>query len=106
MKLFLLINIFFLLFASNICADEIKTEKTEEKEIKGKVVDEFGEPFAGVIVESKESPKFTITDSDGKYSIRLPEDSQLVFKFLENTSDTISTAYRTIVNYKLVVDIN
>lgn len=94
------------MFTLNISADDNITELAKEKEIKGKVTDEFGEPFAGVIVESKESPTFTITDSDGKYSILLPEDSQLVFKFMENTSDTISTAYRTIVNYKLVVDIN
>ena len=103
MKIFIVLNILLLVAIFNTYGSGVTTK---DKEVKGKVVDEFGEPFAGVLVESKGTDILAITNSDGKYSILIPEDSQLVFKFLENTSDTISTSSRTIVNYKLIVDVN
>lgn len=103
MKIFIILNILLLVAVFKIYGSDIVSK---DKEVKGKVVDEFGEPFAGVIVESKDAHILAITNSDGKYSISIPENSQLVFKFLENTSDTISTTSRTIVNYKLIVDAN
>jgi len=47
--------------------------------IRGKVTDENGEPLTGATVTFKALPTVgTITDYDGKYSIKLPDDSEQI----------------------------
>ena len=106
MKQLIILIIISLVTTFNLFAKENVSKKDTRKEIKGAVTDEFGEPLAGVIVACSQSEILVVTDSDGKYSISIPEDSLLVFRFLDAKSDTISTSYRAIVNYKLIVGTN
>lgn len=52
--------------------------------VKGKVVDEKGEPLAGVSVQVKEFPAIgVVTDAEGMFSIVVPGDGKtLLFKFI------------------------
>ncbi len=52
------------------------------QEIKGLVVDELGKPIAGVTVNSLQSDKFTVTDFDGKFTLKVNLGEDLTFKVI------------------------
>jgi hypothetical protein len=57
------------------------------RSVKGKVVDESGEPLPGVNVLVKGTTIGTVTDAGGNYSLTLPNNAQqLVFSFIGYTS--------------------
>ena len=48
--------------------------------VQGQVTDPAGTPLEGVLVEHKESRMFTLTDRNGNFTIRIPNDkSSLIF---------------------------
>lgn len=62
----------------------------QNRTIKGRVVDESGEPLSGVSVTMKDTNKGTSTDSDGMYEIIIPAEHHiLVFNYLGFTSREI-----------------
>ena len=50
--------------------------------VKGKVVDENGESLPGATVQQKGSPRGTITDINGNFSVTVPSDATLVISFV------------------------
>ncbi|UCS91802.1 TonB-dependent receptor [Echinicola marina] len=73
-------------------------------EIKGKVVDENGEPLPGatIIVEG-ESGSGTVTDLDGNYSIDVAEGATLVFSFIGFESKKVVVGNMNVINITLNV---
>ena len=53
-----------------------------QQNISGKVVEESGEPLPGVSVVLQGTTTGTVTDSDGKYVLQVPEDGILQFSFV------------------------
>lgn len=49
-------------------AANTETQQREKREIKGKIVDEYGKPVAGVAVLIKKSPFGSMTDNDGQFA--------------------------------------
>lgn len=62
------------------------------KDIKGKVVDESGEPLIGVNVSVDGSTTGTITDFDGNFSIKAPENSEFKVSYIGYATQTVSVS--------------
>lgn len=71
-----------------------------QKEVTGIVKDSQGNPLPGVNIVEKGTSNGTATDLDGKYKIRINEDSFLIFSYIGYTTVTKSTA-GTVLNITL-----
>lgn len=65
-----------------ITGKKTKTATQASKDIKGKVVDEDGEPLIGVNIAVDGSSTGTITDIDGNFSINVPTTSKIVVSYV------------------------
>ncbi|RKR04999.1 TonB-linked SusC/RagA family outer membrane protein [Flavobacterium sp. 90] len=84
-KIVLLLCLMSLFKVSSIRAETINLsfEQSQDRTVKGKVVDEIGTPLPGVNVIVKGTSKGTVTDKNGEFSIDLPEKKDvLVFTFI------------------------
>lgn len=82
------------------------TTEVPDHTVRGKVVDENGEPLAGVSILLKGSATGTTTDADGNYSLTVPDGNQiLVFSFIGFASQEVSIQNRTTVDVILLGDI-
>lgn len=73
--------------------------------ITGTVTDESGEPVPGVSVVAKGTTVGTITDSDGEYSITVPENaSTLVFSFVGMRTQEITIGNQTTIDVSMVTE--
>ncbi len=69
------------------------------KTIKGKVIDEHGEPLPGVTIVVKGTAMGTTTDIDGNYMLQnIPGSPVLVFSFVGMQSQEITVGNRTTIN--------
>ena len=77
----------------------------QTRTISGLVTDENGKPFqyVNVFVESNTSV-FTTTDSNGKYSITVPEKSVLVFAFIGYKAQKVRVGVSDSVNVRMEPD--
>src|SRR5690606_17761973 len=70
-----------------------------EVRVRGKVLSETGEEIPGVTVRVKDGSLGTVTDSDGNYSIRVPNGSAvLVFSLVGNAPMEIPVDNRESLN--------
>jgi len=77
-----------------------------EVTIKGKVTEETGEPLPGVNVLVKGTSSGTTTDSDGNYSLVVPDNSTaLIFSFIGYVTQEVSIDNRSVIDVTLAVDI-
>ncbi|MDC1105547.1 TonB-dependent receptor [Prolixibacteraceae bacterium] len=58
------------------------TQQTEKRVVKGRVVDENGEPMPGVTVFIKETKTGTVTDFDGNFTIKTTRDAVIEFSMV------------------------
>ncbi len=72
----------------------------KSKEIKGKIVDEKGNPLPGVTVMIKGTGMGVVTDAEGKYSLQLPEAEgiRLLFTFIGMKPQEVAYAGQKEVN--------
>ena len=75
-------------------------------DIRGTVVDETGAPIPGVTVSIPGTSIGTATDLDGKYSISVPEGSELVFSFIGYEAQQIKVGSQSVINVTLVEEIS
>jgi TonB-linked SusC/RagA family outer membrane protein len=74
--------------------------------VSGRVTDENGAAFPGVNVLVKGTATGTSTDSDGKYSLSVPnENSILVFSFIGYLTQEVSVGSKTTLNLTMTPDI-
>lgn len=57
--------------------------------VKGKVVDEKGEPLPGASIQQKGTTNGTVTDIDGNFSLSVPSDATLLVSFLGYLSEEV-----------------
>ncbi|UKT65952.1 TonB-dependent receptor [Pedobacter mucosus] len=72
------------------------------KLVTGKVTDSKGLPIPGVGVKVKNSPIAVTTNNDGDYSIRVPENTILVFSSIGFSSREIAVTTKKIINVQLI----
>lgn len=65
-----------------INANPLSVMQADEITVKGKVVDENGEPLPGATVQEKGTVKGGITDANGDFSIIVSSNATLVFSFI------------------------
>ena len=81
------------------------TERTELlKPVRGFVVDEFGEPMVGVIVNALGSLKSTITNTEGKYTLLANGNDILKFSQIGAVDKEEKITSSRIVNVELAVE--
>lgn len=74
--------------------------------VSGQVTDESGVAFPGVNVVVKGTTTGTTTDSDGKYSLEVPDgNSILVFSFVGYSVQEVAVAGRTAVDLSMTPDV-
>jgi len=75
-------------------ADESKETPVKSKKINGLVTDEKGEPIIGASVVLKGSNTGTITNTDGLFSLEVPQQSQIIISYIgfKQTILNVSTA--------------
>ncbi len=73
--------------------------------ISGTVTDQNGKPLPGVTVMVAGSSTGTVTDLNGKYSVSVPEGSDLVFSFVGYGSETRPIGDQSIINVTLNEDL-
>ena len=73
-----------LLNAGNVAASPKATalQQAAERQVGGVVLDENGDPVIGATVTVKGQKAATVTDIDGKFSIKVPTGSTLVISYL------------------------
>ncbi len=78
----------------------------EKKELKGKVVDDKGEPVPGTSVLVKGTPIGTITDGDGNFTLQAPDDAKiLVFSFIGFKPQEVAVSGKTNFEITLLTDV-
>ena len=74
-------------------------------QVSGTVTEETGSPLPGVNVVVKGTSTGTVTDSDGKYSINVPEDGTLVYSFIGYKQIEIAVGARTSIDAVMEPDL-
>jgi TonB-linked SusC/RagA family outer membrane protein len=114
MKLHLLLYIILLLllrWSLPVHAQESPTgSRTESRLLRGKVLDESGQPLPGVNVLLKEGRGGTVTDSDGLFSLRLPQHTipggdTLQVSYIGYTTETFPLPTTDFLEIRLLPDI-
>ena len=83
---------------------EVKTSQ-QQRTLTGTVIDEDGNPLAGVTVLVKGTANGTITDIQGKYNLsNVPEDGILVFSFVGMLTQEIPVEDKTTIDITLKFD--
>ncbi|MEX0882935.1 MAG: TonB-dependent receptor [Cyclobacteriaceae bacterium] len=72
--------------------------------VSGTVTDANGQPMPGVTVTVLGTNQGTVTDLDGKYSMSVPDDANLVFSFIGFSSQTIEVGNQSVINVSLEED--
>ena len=74
----------------------------QERRVSGKVSDENEQPLAGVVVRALEDNAGTMTDKDGRYSLKIADGvKRLEFSMLGYTKIVKSLGDKTVVNVKM-----
>src|SRR5690606_13540245 len=92
--------------AKTIIIKSRKTRTVKAATITGKVTDEAGMGMAGVTVKVKNSTVGSVTNSDGIYSIQVPESNEttLIFSFLGYITQEVSLNGRSVINIQMSAD--
>jgi hypothetical protein len=75
--------------------------RQQQNIIRGKVVDELGDPLPGVTITIVGTTKGVITDNDGTYSIEARPTDKLVFAFLGMESQIVDVLNQTVINVQM-----
>jgi TonB-linked SusC/RagA family outer membrane protein len=78
------------------------SDKKADIRVSGRVTDSKGAPLPGVSIRVKGTASGTTTDTDGKYSLNVPENSgTLVFAFMGFKGQEINIGGRNVINVQL-----
>lgn len=80
--------------------------QTQNRIISGIVVDDKNEPLIGASVSIKDATVGAITDIDGKYTLEVPSNATLVFKYLGYSPREEKVDGRSQINVVMTVDEN
>lgn len=83
------------MFPTSVFADvraEQNVQAQNQQQIKGNVVDEFGEPMIGVTIKVKGSIEATITDLDGNFTIKAAPNATLELSYVGYVTENIKAS--------------
>ena len=87
-------------------ADQMSMTQPGNITVRGKIVDENGEPLIGATVQQKGTTNGIITDKDGNFSLSVPSDATLTLSFVGFKSIEVTVGGKTeLGNITLVADI-
>jgi len=103
---FLLPCLFLAAFVTNAAAQKATSSphiesQVNQKKISGLVTDEKGEPIIGATIVLKGSNAGTITNVDGKFSLEVPEQSEVIISYI-GFKQTVLKVNKSI-DYKIVL---
>jgi TonB-linked SusC/RagA family outer membrane protein len=105
--LYLCFMSFFLICRGNVevfaGSEKADSQQQTERTVKGKVTDAKGESLIGVSVAVQGANEGTVTNVDGQYSVRVPNNAVLVFKYLGYKNVTV-TANKDVINVTMDED--
>ena len=90
-----------LLFASVMLAGEALAQ---QRQLTGKVVDNFGDPIAGASIVVVGTTTGTATLGDGTFSLNVPENANIAVSFIGFVSQTVAVGDRTNIDITLLED--
>jgi iron complex outermembrane receptor protein len=73
------------------------------RQVTGRVTDENGAPFAGVMVTVQGTRTAQISMADGRYAIQAPADGTLEFSFMGYETEAVTVGDRTVVDVAMRV---
>ena len=80
--------------------------QTDLVKVTGTVTDETNQPVPGVNVLLKGSSNIgTVTDIEGKYTLNIPKDATLIFKFVGYKTTEVAVNGKTTVNLSIQPDV-
>jgi TonB-linked SusC/RagA family outer membrane protein len=80
----------------------VETQQPQQREIKGKVTDEMGQPLPGATVKVKGTSIGTSTDANGNFLMHVPENAQsLQISFVGMEPEELSVGKRSTFNVSL-----
>jgi len=79
-------------------------KQADDINVSGIVSDETGEPLPGVNIVVKDTSIGTITDIEGRYTLKAPEDGTLTFSFIGYKSQEVAINGQSNINISLVLD--
>lgn len=80
--------------------------QTDLVKVTGTVTDEMNQPVPGVNVLLKGSSNIgTVTDIEGKYTLNIPKDATLIFKFVGYKTTEVAVNGKTTVNLSIQPDV-
>lgn len=80
---------------ANDNANQVQTAQTGEIIVKGKVVDEYGDPLPGATIQQIGTNIGTATDSEGAFSLTVPSDATLTVSYIGFKSTEVAVAGKT-----------
>jgi TonB-linked SusC/RagA family outer membrane protein len=80
---------------SNGNAGQVLTTQAGEITVKGRVIDEYGDPLPGATVQQPGTTLGTVTGADGSFSLSVPADATLVISFVGTRSVEMNVGGRT-----------
>ena len=78
----------------------------QNRQITGKVIADDGTLIPGASIKVKGSPTGTITNAEGTFKLSVPPNSTLIFSFIGYVTQEIPLGAGSVVNVKLVSDVN
>ncbi|WMI66226.1 SusC/RagA family TonB-linked outer membrane protein [Aestuariibaculum sp. YM273] len=94
----------FILFFFTLSLSVFAQDANVKRDISGVVVDASGIPLPGVNVIEKSTSNGVVTDFDGKYQLRVGEESTIVFSFIGMKTQEFKVQGRTDFNVVLKED--
>ncbi|WP_321347725.1 TonB-dependent receptor [uncultured Draconibacterium sp.] len=79
----------------NDSADQVSMSQQDNITVKGKIVDESGEPLPGATIQELGTTNGTITDIDGNFSLSVPADATLTISFIGYKSIEVAVDGKT-----------
>ncbi|MCW3464868.1 TonB-dependent receptor [Chitinophaga nivalis] len=86
---------------NNLVVILLRTAALQDIKITGKVTSKRGEPLPGVTITIKGTAHGTVTNTDGSYTITVPENAMLVVSFIGYTRQEVAVGSRAVVNISL-----
>ena len=76
----------------------------QEKFVTGTVLDEHGDPLIGVTILIKGTNSGTVTDLDGKFSLKVPSGAQLEISYIGYKNQLVTVDDQSVLLIKMVSD--
>lgn len=70
--------------------------------IKGKIVDESGEPLPGATITIEGTTQGTVSDIDGNFALEVPENGTLIISFIGYETQTLTIGNESFLNIQMV----